>query len=112
MAARENLSFTLRETWSIAFTLTGLDGVTPLDLSNATAVRFRLGDALIDLTSPAGGVVLAADLTTGQGVVTVEPDDQADLVAGVYPYEIRAEFSGGVKSTQNVGDVTVEPTLF
>lgn len=102
MATRENMTFTLGETWAIEATLTDAAGEV-LDLADAEVV-FRMGE----IEKPA--TILSADDGTTRTVIA--PADQEDLASGVYPYEIRATLPGPVVTTQVVGDITVQPTLF
>lgn len=102
MATRENMEFVLGETWVIEATLTDAAG-EPLVLEDAT-VAFRMG--VLET------VATVLDANAGTTRTTIAPADQSDVAAGVYPYEIRATLTGGVVTTQVVGDITVQPTLF
>jgi hypothetical protein len=102
MATRENMAFALGETWVIEAALTDADAAA-LDLTGGT-VSFRMG------AIEKAATVL--DAVAGTTRTTITAADQADIAAGVYPYEIRATLPGPVVTTQVVGDITVQPTLF
>lgn len=110
-----DLAFPLADTWQLDVTCHDGD-FNPLDLTDAV-IALRVGAAgvpLISLDSEADADRFQiVDLATaGRVLVTVKPEDQADLAAGVYDYELRVVLPGDVISHQLRGTINATPSLF
>lgn len=110
-----NGEFHLTETWTIQGY--ARDHQTrPLDLSGGTVeLRFAHSNGLVifDLsTADSEGTV--TDASNGQYEFVISPSDQdtANVQPGVYKYEIRVTLASGRSSIQNLGSLTIRPSLF
>src|SRR5687767_9520226 len=105
MAERQDLPpFVLGETWPLSGVVRDADGET-IALPPGSAVRVAIG-AVVDLEAE------ITDADAGEWSLRIEPADQEDVQARTYPYEVRAFIAGGHVTTQNFGDVTIQPSLF
>ena len=109
MAFRQNLSFTLGETWIIDHLAFQSDGVTALPITGAT-VSIQVKDKTGAIALAAGvATVTITDGPNGKSTLQVDPSMQGSFVVGVYRYTIRITLSNGVVTDQSQGSFSVNP---
>ena len=114
MAIAKNLEFYLTETWIMDVSCFNANN-KPLDLTAAT-VTFQVSDnrwnSMFTLNNISG--VIVTNAVGGQCSVVVTPDVQtsANIVDKVYKYELQVVLGDGTVSTQCVGELEVNASLF
>ena len=114
MAIAKNLEFYLTETWIMDVSCFNANN-KPLDLTAAT-VTFQVSDnrwnPMFTLNNISG--VIVTNAVGGQCSVVVTPDVQtsANIVDKTYKYELQVVLGDGTVSTQCVGELEVNASLF
>ena len=114
MAIARNIEFYYGETWTMDTSCFNANN-KPLNLTDAL-ISFRLSDnrwnTVFNLTNPLNIVVTNA--LAGQCSVVVTPAVQstANIVDKTYKYELQVILGDGTVSTQCVGELEVNASLF
>lgn len=114
MAIAKNLEFYLTETWIMDISCFNANN-KPLSLEGAT-VNFQLSDnrwnPMFTLNNISG--VIVTNAVGGQCSVVVTPDVQtsANIVDKEYKYELQVVLQDGTVTTQCVGELSVQASLF
>jgi hypothetical protein len=100
MSLRSDLSFDIGEDWGVTLSCFQADGVTPLDLTGASAVWAIGGTVAAPVATAAGSIA---------GVVSfrVPPGAQTSFQAGNAPYTIRVTLAGGAVTDQAYGNLKI-----
>jgi hypothetical protein len=115
MAASASIGFAFKETWLLQITCLDASGA-PLDLTGATAIRWRLGlDGITFLDLSLGdGITVVGAASAGVFEVVVTPDMQtaAAITPALYLFEAQVVLADGTVSDVISGSFNVRPTLF
>jgi hypothetical protein len=106
MALRTDLSFDLGEDWNVSLSCFQADGLTPLDLTGASAIMAVGGTVASPTVSVAG--VVGTPATAGLVAFHVPPSSQGPIVALAtlaVPYTIRVTLSSGAITDQAYGSM-------
>lgn len=108
MAYRQNLEFSLGETFLIDHVAHLADGVTVMPITGAT-VTLQVKDQKGNIVLAAGvATVTITDGPNGKSTIQVDPSMQTGFAVGVYRYTIRVTLSNGIVSDQTRGSFTVD----
>jgi hypothetical protein len=105
MSLRSDLSFDIGEDWGVTLSCFQADGVTPLDLTGASAVWAIGGTVAAPVATAAGSI--ASPPTAGVVSFRVPPGAQTSFQAGNAPYTIRVTLAGGAVTDQAYGNLKI-----
>ncbi len=99
MATRQNLQFTMGETWEIV--LNCADGYgNPFTPANVL-FKIEFGATTLELEAANSQIVINGS----QAIIEVDPGQQAGLTPGLYQYQVRAVKADGSISDQAFGSL-------